>query len=43
MKTIKSILLMTLVYSSYAQSLSVEQIMDRVEKNEKIPSSINSG
>lgn len=40
MKAIKSILLMTLIYSSYAQNLSVDQIMDRVEKNEKIPSSI---
>lgn len=31
---------MMLVCSSYAQNLTVDQIMDRVEKNEKIPSSI---
>ncbi len=40
MKTIMSILLMTLIYSSNAQNLSLDEIINRVEKNEKIPSSI---
>ena len=40
MKAIKFILFMTLFYSSYSQDLSLDEIMDRVEKNEKIPSSI---
>lgn len=39
-KIVLALLTIGLMYSSFAQELSLEEIMSRVEKNEKIPSSV---